>query len=73
MGPRDHAGRVQKMFAAGASLAHDIDLAWWAKQAVNGSAPLPSGTGTLVAVYQVTGEAGVWNGRIESPPVAIHW
>ena len=73
MGPRDHAGRVQKTLAAGASIAHDVDLDWWAKQDANGGKPLPSGTGTLVAVYQVTGEAGVWNGRLESPPVAVSW
>src|SRR5689334_24370320 len=29
---RDHAGRVDKPLAPGASLAHDIDLAWWAGQ-----------------------------------------
>jgi hypothetical protein len=72
-GDRDHAGRVQKALAAGASIAHDIDLDWWAKQATNGGVPLPRGAGTLVAVYEVTGEPGVWNGRVESPPVAVSW
>lgn len=73
VGERDHAGRVEKTLAAGASLAHDIDLDWWAKQPGNGAAPLPRGTGTLVAAYRVTGEPGVWNGRVEAPPVAVSW
>lgn len=73
VGPRDHAGRVQKTLTTGASVAHDVDLDWWAKQDANGGKPLPRGTGTLAAVYEVTGEAGVWNGRLESPPVAVSW
>jgi hypothetical protein len=73
VGDRDHAGRVQKALAAGASITHDIDLAWWAKQTINGARPLPQGNGTLVAAYQVTGETGVWNGRVEAPPIAVHW
>ena len=73
VGDRDHAGRVQKALAAGASMTQDIDLDWWAKQPTNGAKPLPHGTGTLVATYQVAGEPGVWNGRVESPPIAVSW
>jgi hypothetical protein len=73
LGPRDHAGRAQQTLAPGASVSHDVDLDWWARQRVNGGAPLPTGAGTLVAVYQVSGEPGVWNGRIESAPVAVRW
>ena len=69
-GDRDHAGRVVTPLAAGGSLAHDVDLDWWAKQT---GAALPHGAGTLVVVYEVAGEPGVWNGRIESAPVPVRW
>jgi hypothetical protein len=73
MGDRDHSGRVVATLAAGATVAHDVDLDWWAKQPVNGGKPLPTGAGTLTVVYEVSGMAGVWNGRIESAPVDVRW
>jgi hypothetical protein len=72
-GPRDRSARVQETLAAGGSLHHDVDLAWWAQQPINGGRPLPTGKGTLVASYEVTGDASVWNGRIEAPAVDIRW
>jgi hypothetical protein len=73
VGDRDHAGRVRATLAPGASVAHDVDLAWWAGQPVNGGKPLPTGAVTLVATYTVDGEPGVWNGRVEAPAVSVRW
>lgn len=72
-GPRDRAGRVQETLAPGKSLHHDVDLAWWAQQEVNGGRALPTGKATLIAAYEVTGEPGVWNGRIEAPAIDVSW
>lgn len=58
--------------APGAETADDLDLAAWAADAVNGAVPLVAGDHDVTLVYEVAGQAGVWNGALRAGPLRIH-
>jgi hypothetical protein len=72
-GPRNRAAQIRQTLDPGASLSHDVDLAWWAQQEVNGNRPLPTGKGTLTVVYEVSGDPEAWNGRVEATAIEASW
>lgn len=70
---RNRSGTEIIELAAGASWSDELDLAAWARRAVNGARPLPSGDVTLRAIYEVSGRSDVWIGKIESPAVTARF
>lgn len=66
---RDESAAVRVTLAPGAQLTHDINLAFWAAQPVNGAAPLPPGPLRVHAEYRVdAAEAGSsWSGTLVTP------
>jgi hypothetical protein len=68
---RHESALVKASLAPGASVAHRVDLQAWARREINGAAPIAPGTYELAADYEVSDEAGVWNGKLSAGPIAI--
>jgi hypothetical protein len=66
---RDEAAPVEVLLDPGARLHHDIDVAYWALQAVNGNEPLDACQYRAHAEYRVSpAEAGGrWSGSLRTP------
>jgi hypothetical protein len=69
---RDESASVTATLAPGARLSHDMALAYWAAQPVNGAEPLPPGVLPAHAEYRVdANEAGPsWHGSLVTPVLA---
>lgn len=68
---RHESALVKVSLAPGATVVHRVDLQAWARREINGAAPIAPGTYELAADYEVTGEAGAWNGKLSAGPIAI--
>lgn len=68
---RHESSLVKASLAPGATVVHRVDLQAWARREVNGAAPIVPGTYQLAADYEVSNEAGVWNGKLSAGPIAI--
>jgi len=68
---RNRAGTERKTLAPGDSHTEEVDLAAWARRPRNGGKPLPSGSGTLRAFYEVEGDSQAWNGKLEAGPIEV--
>ena len=68
---RHESTLVKASLAPGATVVHRVDLQAWAKREINGAAPIAPGTYQLAADYEVTNEAGVWNGKLSARPISI--
>lgn len=68
---RDEAAPVCVTLEAGQQVTHDVDLAYWAIQPVNGGAPLTPWPQPMHAAYRVdAAEAGSsWHGSLVTPVV----